>query len=750
MVRSLATVDPPPPHQPDPPDPPPARPLFDFAVPDELLKAAAAKRGDGADTRVADLSQVAGTGTGQPPPMLPILRRYGYAGVSLFTLAALVTLTIDNGFGLLGPDIQKSFHLNDAGLGAVVFAASAANFVIALPIALASDRRQRTRIGALTLLLFAVVVPLMGLARSLWAFTALAMVSAVGHAPRDTTHMSYLTDAYPTEGRARIFAYHGGADPVARTLGIFVIGVIATATGSWRWATVVALAGIPVGLLMLRLPEPVRGVNESSRVLGHSEDAASGPGPRVLFGAAVQRLLRIRSLYWQLVAVAVLGFAGTGIPLFGSLYLKRYWGLNAAERGHVYLIVGISAFLSIPVAGLVGDRMFRRRPESVLVLGGFSLAAFGAFYAAALYAPQLWMVTLGWFLAECCLAPLGTAIAQTVAATAPPEMRTLAYGLFGICGLVFGGFAGAVLLGAISDATNARFALTLMGPVCAVGGVLLAAGARFVRGDITLVIEGILERHAEAERRSAGGAIAALQIVDLDFAYGTEQILFDVHLDVADGEIAALLGTNGAGKSTLLRAVSGLEHPSRGAIRLFGTDTTYLEAEQILSLGVAMLSGGNATFPSLSVEDNLRVGGHSLRGDRHQARAAVEGVLSSFPVLGERRHQLAGTLSGGEQQLLGLARVMMTRPRLLLIDELTLGLAPKVVEDLIAMVRAVNAAGTTVVIVEQSVNLALTLADHAFFLERGEVRFDGPTSELIGRDDLLRPVFLDPAGDGGA
>jgi len=286
--------------------------------------------------------------------------------------------------------------------------------------------------------------------------------------------------------------------------------------------------------------------------------------------------------------------------------------------------------------------------------------------------------------------------------------------------------------------------------VCAVGGVLLAAGARFVRGDITLVIEGILERHAEAERRSAGGAIAALQIVDLDFAYGTEQILFDVHLDVADGEIAALLGTNGAGKSTLLRAVSGLEHPSRGAIRLFGTDTTYLEAEQILSLGVAMLSGGNATFPSLSVEDNLRVGGHSLRGDRHQARAAVEGVLSSFPVLGERRHQLAGTLSGGEQQLLGLARVMMTRPRLLLIDELTLGLAPKVVEDLIAMVRAVNAAGTTVVIVEQSVNLALTLADHAFFLERGEVRFDGPTSELIGRDDLLRPVFLDPAGDGGA
>jgi branched-chain amino acid transport system ATP-binding protein len=165
-------------------------------------------------------------------------------------------------------------------------------------------------------------------------------------------------------------------------------------------------------------------------------------------------------------------------------------------------------------------------------------------------------------------------------------------------------------------------------------------------------------------------------------------------------------------------------------------------------MGVALLSGGNATFPTLSVEENLRIGAHSLRGDRRRARQAVEEVLSTYPILGARRAQPAGVLSGGEQQLLALGRVMMTRPRLLLIDELTLGLAPKVVEDLIAMVRALNKAGTTVLIVEQSVNLALTLADHAFFLERGEVRFDGPTAELIGRDDLLRPVFLNRVSDG--
>jgi ABC-type branched-subunit amino acid transport system ATPase component/sugar phosphate permease len=735
----------------------PQSPLFDFAVPDELLKAAVSQRGGMAGERVAELSMMPGTGSGKPPPMRPLLRQYGVSGVSLFTLAALVTLTIDNGFGLLGPDIQHSFHLNDAGLGAVVFTASAAQFLFALPIALASDRRSRTRIGALTLLLFAAVVPLMGLARSVWVFTSLAIVSSIGHAPRDTTHMSYLTDAYPAEGRARIFAYHGGADPVARTLGIFIVGVIASATGSWRWSTTLALIGIPIAVLMLGLREPARGGHESLHILGEVQDvgntaptgeASGGTTPRILFGPAVQRLLRIRSLYWQLVAVAVLGFAGTGIPLFGSVYLKRTWGLNAGQRGHVYLVVGVSAFLAIPVAGFVGDRMFRRRPESVLILGGFCLAGFGGLYSLSLYAPKLWMVTLGWFLAECCLAPLGTAIAQTVAATAPPEMRSLAYGLFGICGLVFGGFAGAVILGAISDASSVRTALTLMGPVCAIGGVLLAMGARHVRRDITLVIEGILERHAEAQRRAAGGAIPALQVVDLDFAYGTEQILFDVRLEVPKGEIAALLGTNGAGKSTLLRALAGLDHPLRGAIRLFGTDATYLEAEQVLSMGVALLSGGNATFPTLSVEENLRIGAHSLRGDRRRARQAVEEVLTTYPILGARRAQPAGVLSGGEQQLLALGRVMMTRPRLLLIDELTLGLAPKVVEDLIAMVRALNKGGTTVLIVEQSVNLALTLADHAFFLERGEVRFDGPTAELIGRDDLLRPVFLNRVSDG--
>jgi len=232
----------------------------------------------------------------------------------------------------------------------------------------------------------------------------------------------------------------------------------------------------------------------------------------------------------------------------------------------------------------------------------------------------------------------------------------------------------------------------------------------------------------------------ALQVSDLDFAYGTQQVLFGVSLSVREGEIAALLGTNGAGKSTILWAVAGLDRPMSGTIRLFGDDTTYRDADDAVRRGLALMAGGRMTFPSLTVDENLRVGVYTLKGAR------LDEVYGRFPALASRRQQRAGTLSGGEQQMLALGRVLLLQPRLLLIDELTLGLAPKIVEELIGTVREINAQGTTVLLVEKSVNLALTLASRSFFLERGEVRFDGPTEELLRRDDLLRPVFLADAG----
>jgi len=160
------------------------------------------------------------------------------------------------------------------------------------------------------------------------------------------------------------------------------------------------------------------------------------------------------------------------------------------------------------------------------------------------------------------------------------------------------------------------------------------------------------------------------------------------------------------------------------------------------------LVGGKMTFPGLSVRDNLRVGGHTLRRDRVRSTDALQEALDAFPALAARLDQPAGTLSGGEQQMLALSRVMMTRPKLLMVDELSLGLAPILVERLMGMVRRINESGTTVILVEQSLNRALSLADRCFFMERGEIRFDGPTTELMGRDDLLRPVFLGTASTG--
>ena len=171
-------------------------------------------------------------------------------------------------------------------------------------------------------------------------------------------------------------------------------------------------------------------------------------------------------------------------------------------------------------------------------------------------------------------------------------------------------------------------ALTIIGPVCVAGGIMLLVGSRYVNRDISMVIEDVLERYAEGKRRQAEGGVPALQVHNLDVCYGASQVLFDVNLDVADGEIVALLGTNGAGKSTLLRTVAGLEHPHRGVIRIFGVTCTYLEPEQIVDQHVALLVGGKMTFPGLTVRDNLQLGAYSLRGrgprrGRHSTRPST-------------------------------------------------------------------------------------------------------------------------------
>ena len=230
-----------------------------------------------------------------------------------------------------------------------------------------------------------------------------------------------------------------------------------------------------------------------------------------------------------------------------------------------------------------------------------------------------------------------------------------------------------------------------------------------------------------------------LELDDVHFSYGPVPVLFGVSLVVGEGEILGLLGTNGAGKSTVLRVLAGLETPTSGTVTLAGRDVTGVPAEDLCRRGVGLVMGGKAVFADLSVRENLELGGFTV-GDELDDR--IERELDRFPHLRQRLGNLAGTLSGGEQQQLAIAKALLVDPRLLCIDELSLGLAPTLVGELLAIVRDVNGAGVTCVLVEQSLNLAAELCGRAVFLEKGRVRFEGDPRELLERGDLARAVFL--------
>ena len=230
-----------------------------------------------------------------------------------------------------------------------------------------------------------------------------------------------------------------------------------------------------------------------------------------------------------------------------------------------------------------------------------------------------------------------------------------------------------------------------------------------------------------------------VELRDVEFSYGPVQVLFGVSFTVERGEVLGLLGTNGAGKSTVLRVLAGLEVPRHGSVTFDGRDVTGVPAEKLSAAGIGLVMGGKAVFPDLTVRENLQLAGFTVRSGLDNR---ISRELDRFPQLKQRFDTKAGSLSGGEQQQLGLAKALLLDPTLLCIDELSLGLSPVIVAELFDVVRRVNADGCTCVLVEQSLNVAAQLCDRAVFLEKGAVKFDGPTADLLERGDLARAVFL--------
>ena len=231
-----------------------------------------------------------------------------------------------------------------------------------------------------------------------------------------------------------------------------------------------------------------------------------------------------------------------------------------------------------------------------------------------------------------------------------------------------------------------------------------------------------------------------LEVRDLDLYYGDAQALDRVSLRVEDGGIVAIIGANGAGKSSLIRAIAGIEKPRAGQIIFRGRDITGWESYATCDLGIGQVAEGRQIFPSLTVQENLEMGA-MLRRARAKARQTMEEVYAMFPPLAERRTQIAGTMSGGEQQMLSIGRCLMGQPELIMFDEPSLGLAPTVVQEVFRTIRMLNEKGMTILLVEQNVAMSLRLASQAYVLENGRVVMEGRGEALLA-DDRIRRAYL--------
>lgn len=228
-----------------------------------------------------------------------------------------------------------------------------------------------------------------------------------------------------------------------------------------------------------------------------------------------------------------------------------------------------------------------------------------------------------------------------------------------------------------------------------------------------------------------------LKLNGIDVSYGFVRALNGVSLEVPEGKIVALLGSNGAGKTTTLRAISGIVRPSAGAIEFMGVGIDGIAPERIVSMGIVQAPEGRQVFPELTVRENLLIGTYSRR-DRRNIPGDFEHVYGHFPILRERQQQPAGTLSGGEQQMLAIGRALMAKPKMLLLDEPSLGLAPLVTKQIFEIVGNLNREGVTILLVEQNARLALSISDYAYILENGRVVLSGRSSELLKSEDVKR------------
>jgi ABC-type branched-subunit amino acid transport system ATPase component/MFS family permease len=727
---------------------PVADPLVAVEAEEEAAEVAASASANGSDGSAGGVEAEAGA-VGAPaqarrPGPWARWKQNTTQGAPIFPLGVLFGLNMVDeldrtAFGVLLPEIRDHFGLDTSGILTVVALALVAGFILALPVGFYADRWRRVPIAATGASIWGFFSMLTGLASNLWVLGGARAGAGLGRAVNDPVHNSLLADYYDIPARPRVYAVHRYANALGQFLGPLSAGLIAYAFG-WRVPFIVfAVVTAFFVVLTFKLREPIRGHFER-RAMGVSDEVAETEEVAPSWAESFRIVWQVRTLRRIFVALPFVAIAIVGLLTLSGLYYEEVFGLDERARGFTTAALeGVAQFAGLMFGIPLTTRLMAKGPGHVVrFLGKVSFGIAAAWVAFAL-APSLPVAIAANAVVSAAFFLLIPGIFVTLSLAVPAKVRSFGYAigtLFILPGLLL-----LPVIGWLADEYSIRTGLVMAAPVFVIGGLILASAGAFVEHDILQVWKQTAAR-AEVAHLRRQGKVKLLLARDIDVHYDSVQVLFGVNLEVDEGEIVALMGTNGAGKSTLLRAISGLVQASGGAIVFDGRDMTHTPPDEIAGRGVSVVPGGQGVFTQLSVGDNLRLAAWNHRKRAAETKADTEHVLDMFPILRERHDEPAGNLSGGQQQMLTLGMAFIGKPRLLMIDELSLGLAPSVVSQLLEMVRVLRDAGTTVILVEQSVNVALTVADRAYFMEKGEVRFEGPTAELLARPDLLRSVFL--------
>ena len=634
---------------------------------------------------------------------------------------------LDNAtFIWVAPAIAAGFGVGVGSFGVIWVLVLLVAPLIAIPVSLYADRRARMPIALIAASTWGVFSLFSGLAPYLWLFVLARVGSSFGRVVSYPVQLSLIADFYAPAVRTKALGLHAMANNIGAIFGA-LLGAGVAAVFGWRAAFfVVAIPTVFAILWSRRVQEPERGVFEAVQ----SEQAAP-------LKVVAPRLWAIRSLRYQWIAgiYFIGGVLGTTIVL--PFFFKDEFQIGTFGLGVIGAVAGVGA----AVATFFGSRLAQDR-LNISASTGVSWIARVTFAITALIvlfavSPSVWVAVPLLFVITALFGVVSPLIASVGTLISPPELRASAYAFGQVIGLLGGLFA--IVIALVAEAAGPRWGIAVGAAVFLRGVFHIRTASRYVDSDVDRLRP---EHVGEGRRTDAEGRPLLLETKALTASYGPVQVLFGVDIEVREGEIVALLGTNGAGKSTVLNAVSGLLSPDGGNVWFDGEPITGETAERVAGRGLVQAPGGRGIFPGMSVAENLRLGAFLLRADKKVSAERIEAALELFPALRPMLDRTAGDLSGGQRQMLVLAQAMLLKPRLLLIDELSLGLAPVVVQELLRAVRRLNAEGTSIVLVEQSVNVALTLADRAYFLEKGEVRFHGATSDLLGRDDLLRSVFF--------